>query len=486
MRKIAILFLVLFASLFVRGQEMWGVVGTNYSGSNSALLNPALMHGSKLYMDINLLTADMFAESNYLFIPREDYRPGLYLQEGAELPTYGRKNQSFDHYTEERRYSAYSNIFAKGPSAMLVYNQHAFGIHTAGRTVVSGNQLPYDITNFAYESLDYYPQWNVNYLDDDLSFGAMAWGEIGLSYANLFYKYGFDQWSAGLTVKYLMGFSGAYLRVDNLDYLVLNDSTVDIRNMDAEAGFALPIGLNNNDFPDGPNFKGSGVGLDLGITYTRMRQGHSNRKYRQLCKQPHKDYIYRIGFSILDLGGISFKNNAQKHAYDGVSHYWPQIDTLTYSNVNNLAAELSNRFYGDPTASLLAEQMRMSLPTALSLQFDYHYFENWYIGGAFIYPIMFSNSYLKRPAQIAAIPRYESRHFELSVPLSLYEFTKPRIGLAARVYFITVGTDKLGSYLGMSDFTGADLYFSIKINFGKGFCGKQMGATCDGSVYGNY
>lgn len=485
MRKVVTTLIFLISGFLSLGQEMWGITGSNYAGSNSTLVNPSLLHSSKMYFDINLISADVFVENSYLFIPGKDFSPGLYLQNDAELPTYGRKDQSFDHYTEKGKYGAYSNIMIKGPSAMLIYNQHAFAFHTAVRTVVAGTNVPYDIANFASESIDYYPQWNINYDDYDFQMGALSWGEIGLSYAYNFYAYGFDRWTAGATVKLLLGYSGGYLDVNNLNYLIINDSTADIHNLNAEAGFSLPLDTDNNDFPAGPSIKGSGVAMDLGITYTKTKRVHSTKKYRQLCRQPYNDYIYRIGLSVIDFGGMTFRNNAQKHAYDNVSHYWPQIDTMGYSNVNALAAELSNRFYGDPDASFVSDHVKMNLPSAVGLQFDYHYFENWYIGAAAVYPILLNNSYLRRPAQLAVIPRYESVDFEVAMPLSLYEFTRPRIGLSARFYFFTIGTDKLGSFLGFGDFTGTDLYFSLKLNFGKGSC-KQRGATCEGAVYGNY
>ena len=58
------------------------------------------------------------------------------------------------------------------------------------------------------------------------------------------------------------------------------------------------------------------------------------------------------------------------------------------------------------------------------------------------------------------------------MPISLYEFSEPRIGLSVRFYNITIGTDKLGGLFNFSDFYGLDAYFSLRISLPKGRCFK--------------
>ena len=53
----------------------------------------------------------------------------------------------------------------------------------------------------------------------------------------------------------------------------------------------------------------------------------------------------------------------------------------------------------------------------------------------------------------------------------------PRIGLAARFWFFTIGTDKLLGFFNLTDFTGMDIYMSIKLNFLKGRC-KSSSNNC--------
>ncbi|MCF8400925.1 MAG: DUF5723 family protein [Bacteroidales bacterium] len=478
---------IIFSPVQLMSQEMLGITSSNYAGSNANIINPSSMIVSKVFMDANLLSGDIFANSNYLYIHGNDYHPFSYLKKDPQFPEYGDDNQAFDHYYDKDMKFANTSLRMIGPSGFIVYNDHAFALQTQVRTFVSVDRAPYDIANFAYEGLDYAPQHNINFDDEDFSLAAMAWGEIDLSYAHTFYKFAHDQFSFGVTFKYLMGYSAGFLTANNLNYVVYNDSTANILNFDAQAGISLPVDYSNNDFPYGTTFKGSGFGMDLGITYVRTVKGHSNRKYKRLCAQPYSDYYYKIGVSLLDIGGITFKDNAQLHAFDNVSHYWERIDTVHFYDINYLVDDLSSRFYGDPNASLLDNQFRLGLPAAFSLQIDYHLRRNWYVNGFFIYPVNLAENSLKRPEQAAIIPRFETDAFEIAAPVSLYRLKDLRMGLSARIYYVTIGTDKLGSILGLGgDFTGMDLYFSVKFSLGKGLCARSGGTYCHNLEYKKY
>jgi len=156
---------------------------------------------------------------------------------------------------------------------------------------------------------------------------------------------------------------------------------------------------------------------------------------KQLCAQKYDEYVYRIGVSILDIGRVKYTTNAQLHSYDDVSKYWSSLDTLDFFNVNDFISGISNTFYGDPDASLVSNTIKIGLPTALSVQADFSLPNNMYIGGFWIHPIRLNMNSLRRPAQLAVVPRYETKYFELSLPLSLYEYQYPRVGIAARLLF---------------------------------------------------
>jgi hypothetical protein len=89
-----------------------------------------------------------------------------------------------------------------------------------------------------------------------------------------------------------------------------------------------------------------------------------------------------------------------------------------------------------------------------------------------------------RPAELSITPRYETRWLEVSLPVSLYDWYLPRVGLAIRVYGFTIGCDKLGGFFNFNDFTGMDVYFSIKYFLDKGLCRTKTNGHCRNLEFG--
>lgn len=485
-KLLTLLTILLLAIQGVQSQQLLGIVNSNFAGSNSTLINPSALNSSKLYMDINLLTFDQFFDNDYLYIRGKDYNFFNFLKSDPVLPSYGPDDLPFDRYTNTRNKNVFVQTLVRGPAFFQNRGRHAFAIHTGLRVLSSARNVPYEMANFGYYGLDYEEQQNILYDDYDFYANALSFVEIGGTYSYSVIKYGFDELSVGMTAKALLGYAGAYAYIDNVNYMIPNDSITDIRNMRVEAGYSLPVDYETNDFPDNSGLiKGNGVGFDFGVTYQRKVRTYQKRRTNKLCRQKYIDYRYRIGVSLLDLGYIRFANNAQKHAFDDVSEYWINADTISYFNMNQLVRDFSTVFYGDPDASYRGDVMSMMLPTAVSIQVDYHYYRNWYFNATLVQPLAIGKSMVVRPAQLSITPRYETPAFEAALPISLYEWRYPRVGLALRYQFITIGTDNLNGFLGFTDFTGLDIYFSIKLNFSKGNCGIiNRFSPCENNEYG--
>ena len=470
------------SSLFA--QEMLGLSQGNYSGVNSILSNPAMLTNTRNYFDLNIIGLDFFAHNNIVYIPGNDYNIWKAMRQ-QDLPTYGESNQNILYYKNQRNKSAITNLKILGPSAMLQFGDHAIALSTSVRVYVSGNDIPWEMPVLGLEGLNYKPLLNVNYNDNDIDFSTAQWAETGLSYAYNIYKRMDTKITVGATLKMLWGVSGSYAIVNNVDYIVLNDSTINIKNLNGEVGFSVPVDYNTSDIPDdGPIVKGTGLGIDIGAVYVKQKYVGA-KKLKRLCGQRYEDYIYRVGISILDIGRLKYKHNAQKHSYDDVSVFWQNFDTINYNSVNQSVAELSEVFYGDPTASYRDDNFKIGLPTAISLQGDYNFKDNFYFGAFWIQPIRINRRTMRRPAQLAFIPRYESKYIDVSLPISLYEYRYPRVGLSARFYFLTIGTERLGTYLGLADLNGLDFYFSLKFSLAKGSCRKKVGdGACANSEFG--
>lgn len=470
---------IFFSSLLSRSQEMLGLTLSDYGGINSATLNPALITGSRYYLDINLITGNSFLENNLYYVPAisnvfSNCFSGQYVLHDGSFK-YGRAYNFFD--TDDKK-SIHARAKLTGPSFMIQVGKHAFGFSTAVRSMQSGNNIPFEIPIIAYNEIRDESFHMIEFDDYDINFTGMAWSEVGLNYAIDVINLYDDKLSIGVGVKALFGMEGAFISASNLNYMIVDRHTVNIINMNADFGFSLPIDEQTNTFSTSPLFRGYGAGSDVGIVYTKKRSSIDYMGEKALCAKPYQDYIFKIGISLLDIGAISFKKYGEIHSFDDVNHYWREFDTLQFLTFKKSLQSYSEVFYADPDSSLVDTDFTIGLPTAASLQFDYNFNNNLYLSLIWIHPVEFFSNTIWRPSQIALVPRYESRLIGFSLPISLYNYEQPRIGFSIRFYSFSIGTDNLYMWIGNKDFTGADIYFSFKFNFLKGKCLSTKKGAC--------
>jgi len=472
----------------MQAQEMLGIVNSSYAGITGTVINPAVTVTSPFYLDINIIAADIFAENNYIYLAKEEYRFRRFLSSNPQYPTHGLNNNQvvYDYYNRDNK-KAFASVRLLGPSMAVTVGKHSFGLVTGARVVSSTRNMPYEMAKFIVEQLRFPPQYDINYQDNRNIYNAqMAWAETGINYSYAFKQNGLNYWAAGITVKDLRGFAGGYIYTDNVDYILLDSDTLIVNNLNAEAGYSLPVDYQNNQFNANPLFKGKGIGFDIGIIYQKKQKNDRSDRSNKLCAQNYIPYKYKIGISLLDVGRVKFVQNAQKLVFENTSTYWPGISTTSYTNVNGLASMLSNQFYGNPTQLIQGNEIKIALPMALSVQADVNYYKNWYVNGTFVYPLQLSKSGLIRPVLLAVTPRYQTSTFEASLPITLYDWTKPRIGLSARYRGFFIGTEKLSAYFHFTDFTGIDLYFGLKFTLRKGFCNNKSDDNCGYDEYKKY
>ena len=87
---------------------------------------------------------------------------------------------------------------------------------------------------------------------------------------------------------------------ENIDYIVNNDSTLNIKNVRGELGYSASSA-------GGPLFNGKGFSFDLGVVYEKKSRGYSSKRSGKLCKNPYEDYHYRIGvYTLFSATGACF------------------------------------------------------------------------------------------------------------------------------------------------------------------------------------
>ena len=472
----AFLFIV-FCSLFLeaRPQEMLGIMNGNFSGVNGAVINPANTLNSGQMININLLAGDFFISSNYIYIHKKDY--GLLkifrvnIMDPQYLYTYDYPQFNytdslyyFDYFKNSKPKNVYLNNRFIGPSVTYHKGKHAFSFITGLRTNASIVRLYYDLANFIYRGQQFTPQQSTTYTDEPMRFTALSWAEIGLGYAYNFHK-GYDyEMNAGITVKALLGLGAMYGIIKNVTYMIPNVDTLYVNSMNATVGFSMPLNAADNSAALDPLIKGTGIGFDFGVTYLKINHRTTgNRKSSFWSQGTQLNYLYKIGISLIDVGKINFNKLVQVHEYNDVNNAsWYGLRTYAPTNLQQVLRAASYNFLGDSSSSLSSKtRFGVWLPTAASVQFDYNFWNNLFVNATMVQGIRLGQITVRRPTLLAVTPRYETRYFEVNLPLSFYDFRDPQIGLAIRIFNLVIGTEKLGTFVNLTDVNGMDVYFSL-------------------------
>lgn len=475
--------LMMLTGATASGQEMLGIVNGNYAGVNGLMMNPAHPSGSVDFLNLNIAGAGVFVNSNYLFIHRKDYSfTGLFkvdINDPAYLYTYYYPSVQFTdslHYLDYLKKTSLKRVFVNarvlGPSLMYRNGIHTFSLVSGFRNNVSVDKMTYNTANFIFRGLDFVPQQDITYTEGPYHVALLSWIELGLGYSCMFYEDDQRAFTAGITGKVLLGTAGAYGSVKDVTYNVPNNDTILFDKLDCTMGFALPIDLSGGtELQTNPLIRGWGVGFDVGISYVRKGGSASRNALSAVAAQDvAADYRYRVGLSLLDLGKITFNQGVEVHEFSGVNNeMWSGLRGFHARSIRNFLNAASYNLLGDSTASLTDKNsFGIWLPAAVSLQADYNFGYHLFANLTFIQGIPLGAPSVRRSTLLALTPRYETRWYEVNLPLSLVDFRDPQIGLALRVYGLMLGTEKLGTFLHLTDVRGMDLYFALSLPIGPG------------------
>lgn len=459
--------LLLFCSVPANllAQETQGMALSNYSITNAVRLNPSLMVDPKAFLDINLVGVNGFAYNNYLFVPKSVKFPtgaaSIGIKELGDKVSNARKNGII-------------NFLAAGPAFTAAIGRHSIGASISVRAVVNLRKLPPNFAKFVKDGLNYAPQHGVTWNDNNFNVKYMGWTEFAASYGYSFFQRGNDMWQGGVTLKRLVGLGHGALIIDNAEYFVPDTTNFEIANFTGRYAYS-DIGWNN----------GRGWGLDLGVTYKKMKEDVTHyipHSRNNGCREV--DYLYKVGVSLLDLGYVRYQTNAYVRSIENQSAYWDNYwqhnsdkvadtDRAILSKFSESGVETDTRYWAP-------------LPTAVTAHIDYNLRDEFYLGGIMVQRFGRPNNFgVERGNLLAVIPRYERRFFEASLPVALYDYRSPRVGVSLRIWSIVLGTENVIPYLVSTDVFSSDAYFFLKFMLVnnrqcKGANGRVRRAKCPG------
>ncbi len=430
-----------------------------YAGIYGVGLNPAATAFNPNRWEVSLFSADAFVANNYLYLENTSLSKILNNTDQIRSVTDFRPKTTppadvilLNYYNAQRKMHGVLQTRVGGPGfSFRIGDQHVFGISTALRTGLSAYKIPEVLRYERISNLQLGETINIPPTGPTVA----SWGEVALHYSHRNTD-GDLTMAWGITPKLLFGLEGGFARGGGrFDYTPLGNDTAAFARADWD--YALTLGNvqaaeQNQDIKARVN--GFGPGLDAGLAWA-MPADDSDAP---------EDYLWKFGVSLVDLGFIRFNKDAERHHIG--------FDTLLRINGNDLSApdaegyiaDASRVFLGDSSSSLQARAFSIGMPTALSLQFDYRLAPRFYVAGLLTQRIKLNTHSLQRPNTLAVVPRFEHRWFSLSVPVVLDDWQSLRLGLAARLGFLVLGTDHLNSLFTQKEFTGTDFYIGFKIN----------------------
>lgn len=427
-------------------QERFGISNSNYAGLNGVWLNPSSLVDSRVFIDVHFAGVGGFLHNNYVYLPNERvWGLGKRLNETTQL---GFRNNSANK-------NGFLDLMAMGPGASLSVGKNAFALYSGVRSYTHLNNVPDQLVDILRNGYTWRPEYAGAQNWRRASFKQMTWAEVGGTYGRILKQDRVHQWQGGLTVKRLWGINATMASMQQLDFTVVDSTQVTLQRFNGNYAYTSNPGWN----------QGRGWAADLGLTYKRSLNDENYDYYtphQGAYKCEPMDYKFKVGFSILDVGRINFDRGAVYRGYNRDFTADDNTDAVQLQPGMSATAAAQEIFTAG-NATTTATSFKAWMPTAASLQFDYN-FENYFYLNVSSTQRLGRNTVLgvPRPNVTALTPRYERKNFEIAMPVSLYEYRYPMVGMMVRFNGIIIGTDNLGPLIFRHDIYRADIYAHFK------------------------
>lgn len=472
--------LCLMSSAAATAQQYLGVINSNYAGIMGADLQPASIVDSRFKVDINLGSFNIGAWQNARYFEANNMPKWWVKSFKSPNDAWAKPDSTF----YQNNFSPVNNPKGKTRGInmstqidILNFMFHinpkiAIGVSIKNRSNVSINSLSPNLVRLAETGLDEKSLWNID-LGDKLIAGNMAmWNEYGINYAQVAMDEGEHFLKVGGRLKFLQGIASAYIQSDQFSYKLDNKDTAAYLNGNFNYGYS-----NNLDNITGgnQNFVSSlfqmnsklGVGGDLGVVY-EWRPKWKDYKYdmdgkTNLWRRDKEKYTLRIGASVIDIGGMKFQKGGKSRNFVANNQQFDLHNNFkNVKDFNSLDSTLVSNFQQDNSDK---RTYFMNLPTAASLQIDYHIWNDFYLNftGMFDLTSKKKPHNLSVPTQLSFTPRYDFKWFGLYVPISWNTYSGFKAGLGARLGPITVGFTDWNSLLATGKVRGTEFYFGLRL-----------------------
>jgi len=442
LRYISLSFLFFSLWLSVDGQEALGFKLGNYAGTERIFLNPALSQTSAYKWEANLASIHGFFYSDYAFI-KETSLLSLINTDVVEVLTL--KSQVtenlpdntlvFDLNGGDKVLSAHLDV--SGPSLITnFFGGYKIGVFTKFRANISSGRIS---ENFGiYELNESFSRQQINFKKTQIA--GMSWREIGIHLSK-----SFEQFDTGINIKHLKAYGGFFAKVDTDQDVDYTGGIISFGSNELAGGVGYTTdGLNNSEFdPLANNGHRAGFSVDLGVRFNVEE--------------------ISVGVSILDLGFINFKDNVENYALpDNYTDF--DVDPNDYVDITNLEQLIDQVEEDTPFAS---DQNNggflIGTPVALNISADYPVSNKLFVSASATQRIKLLGISTISDNAFSVVPRFQSNWISAYLPVTVYNYSRVQVGAAARLAYLTIGSDDIISVFREADFRGSDIYIKLSV-----------------------
>jgi hypothetical protein len=416
--------------LMGNAQERPGISNSNYYPVNSIFLNPSSSVDNRVHMQFNLVGLNVFAKTNVGYLP------------GFSVWGIGGTSLSSVVLSESKTQKfAYATATLEGPSLLISKGRFSGGYFMRANTIANLRRLPYEIPGFIMGNMPDAAS-SGSFYSKNAGFSNMSWFEYGINFGMMLRRTKSDLLTGGINIKYINGVNILYANVDE----VSGSYDISALRLDTLRGRVRY----NSAMPA----SGSGVAGDIGLSYMRpvaSTENYLSHSARSNCK--YIDYHYKIAFSLRDLGYTKFGNTSVSDINGSAVYFSDQADR---GYQPYLDAITNTTFVTAPVTAYL--------PASASAQFDYN-FGNYIYLNATVVKNLLPHTFVgvQRADLVSFAPRYETRYFEVALPVTLHRFIYPQVGFGLRFRSFVIGMDNMLPLFMPVNTYGVNAYFNLAL-----------------------
>ena len=474
-------------------QNYVGITPSNYAGVMGTDVNPASFVDGRFVFDLNLASVNVGLWTNAGSFTTVDMPKWWVKSFKADSSGYDNPDNDWilpdssfvDRYitknfspTSVKTVGIYNNVQVDVLNFMFHINRKiAIGAAVKFRSITNVDDVDPKLAFLAENSLDYEQLWNQDINETLLNFNHMSWMEYGLIYSQVLKDDGEHFIKMGAKAKWLSGYTAAYLHTSNLSYnLSSGDST---NELVGDFSYGHSTGLLNGDSEAGklPGVTSKfGLGLDLGFVY-EWRPDWKDFKYdmdgeTNIWRRDQDKYKIRVGASILDIGGMKFAKGglSQDFSVNQTSGFF-NLNTFNVGNgILGIDSVITDLVDNDPNwtsgGSDSDNTFFMQLPTAVSLQFDYHIYKWFYVNATGNINVQNrKNPHRVRTAnQLSITPSFDHAWFGVHLPFMMNKYSGFKSGIGVRLGPLTIGVNDWNVlFASGKKIRGAQAYAGLRI-----------------------